>query len=314
MKRLLKRILLFAGFFVVFYLVIMFVVASTTPFNADIEKFVFTNPTEVGSNYERTIELDGWISSKHNAGTAGLILGSSTLYRNVDPQILSEKTGIDFFCAASSNQCLANSLYILEYCLSTGKKIDHLFLGVDHVLWNLDGLECSTDWIVNNYRPQRKYIFQMAAYANHYLSWIYYTYFIIKRSLPYTKDYLEPDPYYDEYRGKGFVCSNDQRETRNMQADIPMQTMSRNNHEALEKIIAICKEKNILVTLYVPKILNSNLDRNFLNTIDAEKVDATMAPVYDSFFYDNYHLRCAGTVPYTLWIAEEFNRITAARK
>jgi hypothetical protein len=307
MKKIIYKLVQACGFFIILYIILMFAVALSTYFTPVLEKNIFTSPSVEARQYERTIDLDKWLKTK-TEGPKGLMLGSSSMYANLDPVILGEQTGIDFFCAANSCQTITNSEYILEYCLNNTDKIDYLFLGIDPVVWHFDGHESSVEWIANSYNLRQSCSFKMAFCSADYLLWIYYTYFTIKNLMPFKKQY--PDPTKGsgyEYR-KGSLCFPDTDPQELVKEMKYAADMSESNYSSLQKIITICKSNNIELRLYLPKLLYTEPNRTFLNSIDAVIIDATTAPVDTSLYRDNHHLRCGGTKAYTIYTAEAFNK------
>lgn len=305
MKRLLYRIIFFAGFFTVFLLVVMMLIAYTTKYTAVVEKYCFPQPGLWGGTYQRSQHLDEWLKSSNSDSLNGLLLGGSTVYRNINPYILTEKTGVDFFNAGSNSQALANSLVLLKYCVRSGKHIHHLVISVDHVLWDNSGLESSSDWTVNNYNPSAGYTFDMVSTARTHLLWISYLYLRVKQHTPGAHRYIDTALRGEVYVGKGFVCSSNETQ-RNVEAKVPVPEMSRKNLNALNEIVRICKEKNITLTFFNPKLLNTEYDLSVIEQQGARVIDAAAAPIDASLFYDNYHLYCKGTDFYTEWIADKF--------
>ncbi len=305
MRRLLYRILLFSGFFAIFLLVFMALIAYSTKYSPAVEKYLFPQPGLWGGTYQRSQELDVWLKNTENDSLSGLLLGGSTVYRNIDPYILSEKTGIDFFNAGSNSQALANSLVLLQHCVNSGKPIQYLVVSVDHVLWDNSGLESSSDWITNNHNPSAGYTFNMAAIARTHLLWLSYAYLRVKQYVPGSYIYVDTTLRGEVYAGKGFVCSSDQT-PRKLEVKVPIPEMSPKNYNALLEIMRICKERNITLTFFNPKLLNAEYDVSVIKQLDGKILDAATAPVDAALFYDNYHLYCRGTALYTEWIADEF--------
>gem|GEM_PF-3960967 len=305
MKKVLYRLIQFSGFFLLFCLVLIVLVSYTTPFTPYFEKMLLVNPYEMGENYERAKELDVWLESNNDTAENGngIMLGASTIFSNINPYILGEQTGIDFFCAASNGQPPISSLQLLKYCISTDKKIDFLFMGVDHILWDFGSNECTSEWVVNNYKPGRKYVFDMVRTTDDYTVWVYFAYFSIKRLLPGTKDEFTPKEGNDVYMGKGFTCCDDTRPSKKIMPEVAHKTMSEENHRALTEIIKICRENNIEIRLFIPGFLNYKPDIVFIETFGAPYIDATPAVLDSTYYYDNWHLYCSGTTAYSYNVA-----------
>jgi len=310
MRKLLYKILKFTCFFIPFSVFVMILVASSTVVTPALEKIVFTHPTELSVTYDRIKGLDTWLETE-DTGQRGLIIGGSTVYININPNLLSSKTGIDFYVAANPAQPLLNSVEVLKYCLDNDKKIDYVILSIDHFLWDYkNGLVSSTNWLINDYKPARKHVFNMVANADNNYVWLYYAYVVVKRFLPYTKEYLKINQENIRLEDKGYACYTTNVARADFKPEfIQRRHLSEPNYNALREAIDLCKWKKIKIILFMPKILNSEFDRNELKEIDATILDATPAPVDAKLYYDNFHMQCDGATIYTSWLADEFNKI-----
>lgn len=302
MKKVFLKIAQFVSFLVAFLMLFVFLVATSTSFTSYFEELFFASATRIGDNYQRIRDFDKWIEEKRSDRKYGLMLGGSTIFSNIDPHILSAGTGIDFFCAGSNSQTLPNSKYILQHCISSGKKIDFLFLGVDHMLWDMKGRESTADWVINNYQPARKYILQMVLHEGGSRIWLNYIYCLVKRMLPYTKEYFGTADNHS-YSGKGFSCYTDERPCTILPA-VPRKEMSAEYKEAFRNITEICRKENITLILFVPRFINYQPDITPFRNTDALLIDASTMQLDNKYYYDNYHLYCSGTKPYTQWIAD----------
>lgn len=305
MKPLLNRICLFSGYFTLFCIFFLLLIAYSTRFVPDVEAYCFSQPWMVGGTYMRTQHMDEWLQEDDNK-PSGLLLGGSTVYRNIDPYVMSEETGVDFFNAGSSSQALVNSAVLLKYCVSRGKVPRHVVLSIDPVLWGNNGHECSGDWLINERNPTKRYMFEMVALPRKPGLLIFYFYRLIKHYIPNTREYLNTEVENNEqYIGKGFVCSSND-EKRLVEAHVQATEITNKNYEAFREIKAICKRKQINLVLFYPKLLNVSFEKEEIKRLEGDLLDASDAPIDSLLFYDNYHLYCKGTSAYTKWIAAKF--------
>ncbi|MCB0699980.1 MAG: hypothetical protein H6551_01725 [Chitinophagales bacterium] len=306
MARFIKNILKFVLVLPLFYLAYLLLVACSTIFTLKIEALTFTNTKTAGSNYQRTIDLDKWIAK--TSKNKGLILGSSTAYKNINPYVLSERTGVDFFNNGSSSQCIFESAYLLDYVLEN-TEIEYLLLETFPGAWDMVGYETATDWVVNNYKPQRAYVFNTVKHANSLNLWLFYSYFYVKRSIPYTKDYLHYSPDEDNYKGLGFAYTRDSEFERVNSTYKSYDTISPLNKRSLERIINICREKNIKLILVMAKIFNADINKTILTQYDVPLIDCNNFQIDSTYYYDSHHMYGRGTDSFSRWLGDEFNQL-----
>ncbi len=304
MKKLLVKLIGFSVFFSITYLAVMLFTAVSTVFTGDIEAALFTNATANNGNYYRTEDLKKWLVDT-SRGPHGLILGSSTAYRNIDANILSDSTGIDFFNCGSSSQTIQASCLLLRDIVKK-KKIDYVLLDITPILWDEDINETAADWVVNNENTFNSISFRLAFYAADLTIWRYFVYFGIKRIIPFTKEHLQP-ALIGQYAGKGTVqvYENVPKEFSGYKE---YRTISAANLSSLNDLVRLAGQESIKLYVYMPLPLNSSVDTTLLAGTPIEIWDGKGAGITDSMYYDSHHLTRNGTVKNTRWIAMLINQ------
>lgn len=200
-----------------------------------------------------------------------VLLGASHVYRGIDPFMMKEYTGSNVFNASSSSQQLKGSYYILNEVLKENN-VSKVLLDTNYGINNLekDGdiqTYIITDYLKNSYEKEQ-YLFSVGGFdalvsdcfpVFHALTvsnGLKNPINIIKNKLStgyreYGYDLVSYDN--EKYKGKGFVYSNEE-------IDILKANWSPNPIDGgnivpqytkywLEKIIALCKEKNVELIL-----------------------------------------------------------------
>lgn len=128
-------------------------IALSTNYTEIFEKYTFGNTDSNGFTHNRTLDFSNWISKK---GKKGLILGSSTAYRNINPTILSSND-MEWFNLGSSLQTPDISLILLEHMLNKYKVEAVLFDYYPDII-EYNNFESTMDLIKNgNLSTQLKY-------------------------------------------------------------------------------------------------------------------------------------------------------------
>ncbi len=310
MKRTILNITRFTVFFIAFYSVVMLLIAASTAFTFEVEKFFFKTVHISSYNGQRSAHLKEWLAADTESPT-GLILGSSSICLNVNPYVLSNNTGIDFFMAGNDGQPISNSLNMLQHCMRSGKKLDYVLLGIDHLVWDFKDEGAALEWMITDTNPYQRHLLEMAIDAHSSQVAMIYSYLLLKKLLPFSKYYYKAPPSYTHYIGKGYICSSKEREKIPFSAQIGDRTFSANNYDAANKIINMCKANNITLILLKPKLINYYGRNDTLDGKQVPVIDASKAPVDTALYFDNYHMYCDGGTVYSQWIAEEINKIAA---
>lgn len=313
MKRTILNITGFTVFFIAFYSMVMLLIAVSTVFTFDVEKFFFKYLHFGSYNDQRAIELDHWLA-EDKGQTTGLITGSSSICLNINPHILTDNTGIDFFMAGNDGQPISISLTLLKYCLGSGKKIDYFILGIDPVAWNMKDEGSALEWIVTHPDPYKRHLFEMAINSGSRKIAIIYSYLLVKRLLPFSKYLYTPPSTHTHYIGKGYGCSQMDRAKIPFEDSVHQRIIKPINYNSALEIIQICRENNIKLIMLKPKLVNFYGKADTLDKTGAIVIDANAAPVDTSLYFDNYHMYCDGGTVYSQWIAGEINKIIAGHE
>lgn len=140
--------LLFAGCSIAF--IIPFFVAISTHWTPKIENLTFGHITYFGNSYERSLDYRNWIKSPNRP--KGLILGSSTAYRNINSQILTSETNINWFNLGSTGQSPNISIILFKDLLRKAH-IDYLLFDLYSEIYDNSGQESAFDLINNSTFP-----------------------------------------------------------------------------------------------------------------------------------------------------------------
>jgi hypothetical protein len=147
MKRfLILNSILFLLFCVSRFVFQLFVGVSTN-FTCRVLNFTYGSVATWGNSYERSIDYNLWKTIKTKK-RKGVILGSSCAYRNINTQILEDKTDINWFNLGSSSQTPQVSCIILKEIVKTN--IDFVLLDLYCGLLLGDNNESIYDLINNS--------------------------------------------------------------------------------------------------------------------------------------------------------------------
>jgi len=169
--RLFIRVVLFAGFAAVVYVLLLALVPEGLGLRVIRNLNVFTG--HEGHALTRYREA----SSRNSAQV--LFLGSSLTYRGYDTRIFSA-AGIDAFNLGSSAQTPLQSEVLLARYLDRLAP-DLVVLSLDPRILNNSGVESALDILANT--PVDEYAFGMALHVNHLRTWNTLIYSFIKQSL-----------------------------------------------------------------------------------------------------------------------------------
>lgn len=300
MRKFIRKLLLFGLLFLaVIWLGLIFIALSTN-WTPRFELRHFGHRTHWGSSLERVAEFEKW-SSNYSQTPKGLILGSSTAYRNINPHILTEQTHINWFNYGSSNQSPQMSYYLLEQALQQ-TKLDYVLLDIYGLVAGNDGLESAFDLIYNSELAASKKMDLLRHYSDVRL-WLRFGYFYTKKILPCNK-HIVYDTTNGAYLKKGFVCTfqpalmtytNKQKKAKIAEIQV------------LEDIIQLCRSKGVKFIFNI----SPSLDKRY----EAPKVLKKNWLIYNheindpSWFYDTHHMTCDGANQYSLRIGEKLGRL-----
>ncbi len=296
MRQFVRKILLSLVAFVLFILFGLILIALSTNFTLKLEQKSFGHMTHWGSSFARIDEFESWAGQKPTKAR-GLIIGSSTAYRNINPHILQDRSHIDWFNYGSSGQPPKISYFLLQDAFKK-TKIDYVLLDIYPKVIALEGLESAHDLIYNSRLHPWLKTQLVVRYPNTKLL-LRYLYFYTKRVIP-SKAHIIYDPTNGSYTGKGFVCSNqpglNKFKTARRVQKVP-------DFQTLHDIAALCKANGAQLILNI----NPELGKSF-----------RLAPIYrgfkvitstnfqnPSYYYDSHHMTCEGANFYSEGVARK---------
>lgn len=290
MRQFVRKVLKTLLAFDLFILAGLILIALSTNFTLKLEQKSFGHMTQWGSSFARIDEFENWAKQKPTKAR-GLIIGSSTAYRNINPHILQDRTNIDWFNYGSSGQPPKISYFLLQDAYKK-TKLDYVMLDIYPDVIALEGLESAHDLIYNSRLHPWLKTQLVVRYPNTKLL-LRYLYFYTKRIIP-SQAHISYDPTNGTYTGKGFVCSN-QHGLKNFKTAHHVQKVP--DFQTLHDIAALCKANGTQLILNI----NPELGKSF-----------RLDPVYDGFkvitspnfqnqrcFYDTKHMTCEGANLYS---------------
>jgi hypothetical protein len=289
-------------------LICLSVIALSTHFTLKLEQKSFGHMTHWGSSFARIDEFEKWARQKPASSTSanassparGLIIGSSTAYRNINPYILQDRSHIDWFNYGSSGQPPKISYFLLQDAFKK-TKLDYVLLDIYPDVIALEGLESAHDLIYNSRLHPWLKTQLVCKYPNGKLL-LRYLYFYTKRLIP-SKTHIIYDPTNGTYTGKGFVCSN-QPGLNKFSAACRVQKVP--DFQTIHDIAALCQANGAQLILNI----NPELGKTF-----------RLAPIYRGFkviisqnfqnprhFYDTKHMTCEGANLYSEGVAQQLKK------
>ncbi|MEN9969181.1 MAG: hypothetical protein RIR94_1377 [Bacteroidota bacterium] len=290
MRQFLNKILKTIFAFVLFIWVGLVLIALSTHFSPKIEQKSLGHMTHWGSSFARVDEFASWTAQKH-AKARGLIIGSSTAYRNINPHLLSKSTNIDWFNYGSSAQPPKISYFLLQDAFQQ-TKLDYVFLDIYPDVIALEGLESAHDLIYNSRLHPWLKAQLVFRYPNTKLL-LRYLYFYTKRVIP-SKAHIIYDATNGTYTGKGFVCTN-QPGLKNYSE--PSKNKYVKDFQTLHDIAALCKANGAQLILNI----NPELGKTFQLDPVYRDFKVISSPNFQNpqHYYDSHHMTCEGANLYS---------------
>lgn len=308
MRRFFFRLTQLGLLFVLSIFAGLVLIALSTKFTLKLEQKSFGHQTHWGSSWERITEFETWAAKnktskavQKQATARGLIIGSSTAYRNLNPHIFSEQTGVDWFNYGSSGQSPSTSLLLLQHAFERCK-IKYVLFDIYGPVVQLEGLESAHDLIYNsklNFWLKTKLV---CSFPEGKL-WLRYLYFYTKQVLP-SKPYIIQDPNNGTYLKKGFVCSN-QAALINYKARPKPQKMP--TFPELAQIAALCKANGARLIL--------NISPSLKGPFHLPQAFKKYPLIYNksfhnpAHFYDTHHMTCEGANLYSEGVSMKLKSI-----
>jgi hypothetical protein len=293
MRRLLTKLLQFALLFTSCIWLALALIALSTNWTLQYEYNYFGHRTHWGSSIERVAEFEQWADQKTQQHK-GLIIGSSTAYRNINPHLLSDQTHINWFNYGSSNQSPKMSYYLLEQALQQ-THLDYVLLDIYGPIVSNDGLEAAFDLIYNaelNWWQKTQLLWH---YPNTKL-WLRYGYFYTKKMLP-CPTYIIKDSTNGTYLKKGFVCSNQPTLPYYNKVQKHQKAQQISDFPELPMIAKLCQANGTKLILNI----SPSLDGDFRLPSNFKKYPLIQIKAFHNphHFYDSHHMTCEGASEYT---------------
>ena len=300
MRRFTLKLLRFLLLFLSCIWLVLALIALSTNWTLQYEYNYFGHRTHWGSSLERVNEFEHWADQKA-LQPKGLIIGSSTAYRNLNPHLLSDQTPINWFNYGSSNQSPNMSYFLLQQAF-TRTKLDYVLLDIYGPIARHNGLEAAFDLIYNselNWWQKTKLLWR---YPNTKL-WLRYGYFYTKKILP-CPTYIIKDSTNGTYLKKGFVCSNQPalqhyNEDQNAKKipEIP----------ELQQIAKLCHANGAKLILNI----SPSLDGDFRLPSAFKKYPIIYIKQFNNpqHFYDSHHMTCEGANLYSKIVSEKIQKL-----
>jgi hypothetical protein len=293
MRRLLTKLLQFALLFLSCIWFALALIALSTNQTLQYEYNYFGHRTHWGSSIERVAEFEHWAQQK-SPHPKGLIIGSSTAYRNINPHLLSEQTHINWFNYGSSNQSPKMSYFLLEQALQQ-THLAYVLLDIYGPITNNNGLEAAFDLVYNSDLASWQKTKLLWHYPNVQL-WLRYGYYYTKNILP-CPTYIIQDPTNGTYLKKGFVCSNQPALQHYNKAQQAQKIQKIPDFPELQQIAKLCQAHGSKLILNI----SPSLDGDFLLPSSFKKYPLIQIKAFHTprHFYDSHHMTCEGASEYT---------------
>ncbi|RDC65403.1 hypothetical protein [Adhaeribacter pallidiroseus] len=260
-----------------------------------------------------------WIYKMEGQQFDYAIHGSSRGYTTIDVGDINKATHLKGINLSVDGAYIADQYLTLKLFLEHGNKINHLYLQVDPVSSGTEKINSTTipkffpyikEKEVFNHFKQFGYIWYVYRYVPFYRYAEYNTIWGIHQFL---NDSFQLFPKeYDKYGGRFYPVSNYKRSYKKQQA---YEFDLTNNYKYLNKVIALCKSKNVKLTLFTAPYSNVAVTEKYKQNVEAFKqmmsrkgVDyINYATIYNNelnMFYDEVHLNKKGVKTFTLEVKE----------
>ena len=293
MRRFLTKLLQFVLLFLSCIWLCLALIALSTNWTLQYEYNYFGHRTHWGSSLERVAEFEHW-AEQNAQQPKGLIIGSSTAYRNINPHILSEQTHINWFNYGSSNQSPKMSYYLLEQALQQ-THLDYVLLDIYGPIVNNDGLEAAFDLIYNSELNWWQKTKLLGHYPNVQL-WLRYGYSYTKNLLP-CPTYIIHVSTNGTYLKKGFVCSNQPALQHYNKVQKHQKAQQIPDFPELQQIAKLCQANGTKLILNI----SPSLDGDFRLPSSFKKYPLIQIKAFHNpqHFYDSHHMTCEGANLYS---------------
>ena len=278
-----------------FWLALILLIATSTYLTNIPEKFTFGNNDTNGYSHQRSQEFQKWIRTNEQK-KKGIIIGSSTAFRNIIPDSL-DSDSISWFNLGSSLQTLDNSKIILEH-ICKKYHIDFVFIDYYPQIEKYSSFESCYD-LIKNSTFDNVLKTKLILHSTLDLSLInQFVYRFIKNALN-GKVYLKNETWCGDYMSRGFVAMT-------KEAPINISTYEKKkiplNESKTLSAISEFLEKNKLpyVINIAPNTETSfELDYFMINKKKLYEEKLFQSPLINTFYYDSHHMTLQGASNYS---------------
>jgi hypothetical protein len=236
----------------------------------------------------------------------GIILGSSTAYRNINTDALMKKTSINWFNLASSSQTPEISSLIIRRIVKD-TNIKFVILDIYGELSNVNSYESIFDLINNSRFNIKDKLNLLLIDPNPKLMDI----IIYRKIEEMTSGRLlrTPSGHNGIYLKNGSTYSN-QKKNKFPQHDLKFKLLEINNNESIKEIIKYCSEKDIKLIINIAPILFTNqyskIDYPYIIFNDELNIA-------NKLFYDSHHMIGEGSIQYSKILGNKINQIISSK-
>ncbi len=297
MKIFIRKVFIFFSLLNLMIALSFYLIAINSNKYPKLEQYTFGLTNNFGKTYQRTKDFQNWESQK--TIKRGIILGSSTAYRNINTNILDSFTNVQWFNLGSTSQTLSISFELLKYA-NRNKNINIVFLDIYIPLLTNNGQECALDLIKNSTFPLKTKI-NIVQKANKNSS-IFKQ--LIYREIKKTNHHNHVLDNYsnDTYLNKGFVINNNPSKFCTNK-EIQVLKVDYNN---FKPIINYCEQHKIKLFINFAPIINTRYNQNSsLNTSIIYNQDFITSKTKQNSFYDSHHMTVIGSYLYTHHIIDK---------
>lgn len=299
MRYFIKKVILFGIVLLVSFPIFVFIV-STSPV---LEGNLIAQSGCFGFTYKRIPDYTDFISKK-NLGEKAIILGTSTAYQGISPDILNTNE-VSFFNLASSRQVLPISKNLIK-SIDLESNVKFILVDIYPELLNTSTVESTRDLIVNNPDLMQFNILKLALESKDLSNVLLYSYFLVSRELfgkdifikeKSTTDCSNNFEYAKGYAGALFPAFEGEIKVQESQ------TIDFEKNMDFQEIEQWCKTNNIgLIYIISPELGKRDITLKNQNTI---VINGNLANLPKESFYDDHHLNKEGSIKYTNWLKEQ---------
>jgi hypothetical protein len=303
MTKFLNQVFKFLIFILFVWITGIALVGISTRFTKILEKYSFGLTDHNGHSYQRSTEFNNWVKTEKRK--LGVIIGSSTAFRNIIPDTFNTKE-TSWFNLGSSLQTPRNTMIILDY-ITEVYKIDFVLLDYYPNIELFSDFESSMDLVKNSTFSNaiKIEIIKKSDYDFRLLNQFLYRLF--KNTLN-MKTYLKNESWSGEYAGLGFVS---------MDSKIPIcaskfkgSPKKIKESEKLKDIINLLNDRNIPLVINIAPCLGFKYSLHSFFPLEKKIYLSEIFnnPKIDSFFYDTHHMTLKGAKQYSSSIKMELNK------